>query len=315
MREVVVIGGGPTGLAAVCELERLGINCTLIEVGRRLGGSVESIRRDGFVLDSGPMCHPLADSTGFAAYLERFGLTGDVFSTGPGEIAFTGGTSALVAALEAQMTAPVMARMAVSTLGQMDGGSFAICLENGMLLEACALIVAAPARYAERMLHTLDPHISQHLLDYRYDSIYRLSLGYIDAGDLPLEIPPEAPITEIRRLSHPERVPPGGVLIQAGLRFAAESPPADPLGELTTLLGWPDPAVDHLAHWPQADPVMWRDPDHSGRLQTMRRLLPAGLALAGSDYVPTGAPPRLDERIAQGVEAARQIARYLRRVE
>jgi hypothetical protein len=313
MREVVVIGGGLSGLAAAHELQRRGIDCTLIEVRRRVGGGIESIRRDGFVLDFGPMCHPLADATKFAAYLESLDLAGAVFAAGPDEIAFADGTGALVAALAARISAPVMARMAVSTLGMINGGNFAVCLENGMLLEARALIIAAPARYAERMLHTLDPQISQYLLDYRYDTICRLSLGYIDAGDLPLALPPPAPITEIRRLDHPGRAPTSGALIQIGLRFMAETPPADPLDELIALLGWPAPAVAHGATWPEADPVMWREPDHGERLQTMRRLLPAGLALAGSDYVPTGAPPRLDERIAQGIGAAREIARHLGR--
>jgi protoporphyrinogen oxidase len=313
MREVVVIGGGLSGLAAAHELERRGIDCTLIEVKRRLGGSVESIRRDGFVLDSGPMCHPLADATKFAAYLESLDLAGAVFPTGPDEIAFADGTGALVSALATRISAPVMARMAVSTLGMMDDGNFAVCLENGMLLEARALIVAAPARYAERMLHTLDPQISQYLLDYPYEPAHCLSLGYVDAGDWSLAIPPEAAITAIRRLDHPGRAPTGGALIQVGLRITADTPPSDPLDELTALLGWPAPAVAHHAYWSEADPVMWREPDHGERLQTMRRLLPAGLALAGSDYVPTGAPPRLDERIAQGVEAAREIARHLGR--
>ncbi len=48
MANVVVIGGGLTGLAAAWELERQRIPYTLIEVKKRFGGSIITERRDGF---------------------------------------------------------------------------------------------------------------------------------------------------------------------------------------------------------------------------------------------------------------------------
>src|SRR5215468_10762942 len=57
---LAVIGGGITGLAAAhraVELahERgLALDLTLLEGGDRLGGTIQSERRDGFVIESGP---------------------------------------------------------------------------------------------------------------------------------------------------------------------------------------------------------------------------------------------------------------------
>ena len=52
MRDVVVIGGGLSGLAACYELEKQQIRYTLIEVKRRVGGSISSCKDKGFVTDA-----------------------------------------------------------------------------------------------------------------------------------------------------------------------------------------------------------------------------------------------------------------------
>ncbi|MFN8450185.1 MAG: hypothetical protein U0521_16770 [Anaerolineae bacterium] len=70
-----------------------------------------------------------------------------------------------------------MKRMAVSSVGLIEA-SLGICLENGLLLDARAVIVTAPARYAEHMLRTLAPDAALLLVDYRYDPVVRVSLGY-----------------------------------------------------------------------------------------------------------------------------------------
>jgi oxygen-dependent protoporphyrinogen oxidase len=56
MREVVVLGGGVSGLAAAHALSRSGadVKVTLVEGATRLGGNVGTETRDGFVLDGGP---------------------------------------------------------------------------------------------------------------------------------------------------------------------------------------------------------------------------------------------------------------------
>lgn len=50
----VIIGGGVTGLAAAWALSRQGKSTVLLEKRDRLGGSVETVRRDGFLIEAGP---------------------------------------------------------------------------------------------------------------------------------------------------------------------------------------------------------------------------------------------------------------------
>jgi oxygen-dependent protoporphyrinogen oxidase len=52
--DVVVIGGGISGLAATYELRRRGIDVRLLEASDRLGGVIRSDRFDGWVIDGGP---------------------------------------------------------------------------------------------------------------------------------------------------------------------------------------------------------------------------------------------------------------------
>ena len=52
--KVAVIGGGIAGVSAAYELARSGVDFTLYEASPRLGGIVETVRRDGFVVECGP---------------------------------------------------------------------------------------------------------------------------------------------------------------------------------------------------------------------------------------------------------------------
>ncbi len=340
-RDIVIIGGGLTGLAAAYTLDRAGVACTLIEVKPRLGGSLGSEYAEGFILDSGPMLFPDTPDAGF---LQTLGMQDEVFSvTTPVEggfeqqLGFKAGAQALINTLSAPLTvegAPhsLMMRMAVSTLGWLDGvhggptghgghasrPRFGICMENGMLLDARAIIVTAPARYAERIFYTLKPEISFRLLDYRYDSIARLSLGY-RAGDVP-QIPPLAPedypISYIHSVQHPDRVPdPSGdyVLLQAGVRFDPQKGLLpDIIGQVAALMDWSQmPLVERVTRWPEADPLMWLDDHHAERMEELQHLLPEGIALAGSDYLTTGGRPTLQDRFDAGQAAAQKVMAYL----
>ncbi|MEQ8673704.1 MAG: FAD-dependent oxidoreductase [Aggregatilineales bacterium] len=313
-RDVVVIGGGLSGLSAAYELEQAKIPYTLIEVKPRRGGSIESATQDGFIFDSGAMFHQLANPVAFFDFLDALNLSDAVYSPDSEHIAFTHGTGALIDALDSRITAPIMRRMAVSTLGELDD-RFGICMENGMLLDAKAIIVAAPARYAERMFHTLVQEISFRLLNYRYDSVARLSFGYQreDATQIPHDPPPDFPITAIYHTADSSRVPDNGVIIQVGLRYDPEKGvPADAIGETAALFGWKlNPSAEHIGIWTEAEPAMWRDESHAHNMRDVRAMLPDGVVLVGNDYLATGARPRLDERIAMGRAGAREIIDYL----
>ena len=52
---IAVVGGGLSGVTAAWQLARLGHkNVVLFEASPRLGGTVETVRRDGFVIEGGP---------------------------------------------------------------------------------------------------------------------------------------------------------------------------------------------------------------------------------------------------------------------
>jgi len=54
MRRIVVIGGGVSGLAAAHRVLEFGHHVTLLEASSRLGGTIQTTHRDGFLLERGP---------------------------------------------------------------------------------------------------------------------------------------------------------------------------------------------------------------------------------------------------------------------
>jgi oxygen-dependent protoporphyrinogen oxidase len=54
MTDVAIIGGGITGLALTHRLRSRGKGAVLLEAETRLGGNIETVRRDGFITETGP---------------------------------------------------------------------------------------------------------------------------------------------------------------------------------------------------------------------------------------------------------------------
>src|SRR6267142_1923080 len=54
MNSVAIIGAGITGLTAGFYLQRKGIPVTVYEAGSRAGGVIQSIRKDGYLVETGP---------------------------------------------------------------------------------------------------------------------------------------------------------------------------------------------------------------------------------------------------------------------
>ncbi len=83
-RRVAVIGGGISGLAAAFRMADLGgaHTLTLFEASARLGGVIESERRDGVVLEGGPDSS-LRRKPEFLELVQRLGLGARIMGTNP----------------------------------------------------------------------------------------------------------------------------------------------------------------------------------------------------------------------------------------
>lgn len=308
MSEIIVIGGGLTSLSAAFELEKQGLDYTLIEVKGRLGGNIVSERRSGFVLDGGPFI--LRRSRPWPL-LAELGLDDAVYQVaalpdGAEQVAFKAGTHTVIDALSQRLKrGRIITRMAVSTLGQIDQ-QFAVCLENGMVMNASALIVTAPARHAERMFYTFQPEISQRLLNHHYDQITRVSLGFRRGEIEPPRIgPPDVGYAFGRWTDSEHRAPPDHLLIQVGLRYPLpQSTPEALIAEVLRVMRWPQPVVSRVDYWPESHSLMHYSSDHMANIAGIEALLPSGVALAGSDYRAS----RFEDRMLHGQEAAKKIA-------
>ncbi|MCY4539492.1 MAG: FAD-dependent oxidoreductase [Chloroflexi bacterium] len=314
MRDVVVIGGGLSGLAACYELEKHPIHYTLIEVKKRLGGSIVSTAAGGFIADASAFA--IAGIEDLPLFGE-LGLDQDRFEFEPGQFGFCGGTGSLTGALAQRLTGARLMRMAVSSIGRVDG-RFTLCLENGLLLDAGAVIVAAPARYAERMLFNLAPDLSDWLRGYDYDSIRRVSLGY-HKRDLPRRrIRPYSVIYPfVFATDSPGRVPDADhLLLQVGVRASSDLSPGDLIAQVLSHYGCDEnPLFAQVDRWNESDPLSCYDDDHAATVSAIRARLPEGISLIGSDYC-LGPPQkrgvaRIDERLRQGRAAARAALDFL----
>ena len=314
MRDVVVIGGGLSGLSACYELEKQNVPYTLIEVKGRFGGAIRTSASGGFVMDaSGFFFRPFAQEP----WLDELGLKHEIIAVADGACVFGSGSEALIRALAGQLRGGRLMRMAVSSLGRARG-RFTICLENGMIYDACAIIVAAPAPFAARMLRNLMPEAAGGLADFRYDSILRLSLGYRKL-DVPLPIAgdPEGGFPFVFATDMPGRTPDREcLLLQVGMRGGADLPKEAIIGRVSQALGLTaQPLVARVDYWPEADPLAWHLQPQQIDMAAIRRALPEGIGLIGSDYLPDPAPKcgiaRLGERMRGGRAAARAAVAYL----
>ncbi len=86
IRRVAVIGGGISGLAAAYRLRELGaarefpLEVELLERGARCGGALETIRRDGFVMETGADSF-LSEKPSAAQLARRLGLGAELIPT------------------------------------------------------------------------------------------------------------------------------------------------------------------------------------------------------------------------------------------
>lgn len=300
-RDIVVIGGGLSGLAAAYELEQNNIDYTLIEVKPRLGGSIISVRRDGFVMDGGPFAftRPQSWPTLAALGLNDALITVPSYPSHP-RVAFRDGTQTLTDALADRLTGKIILRMAVTGINRAKNGVYRICLENGLTLNARGVIIAVAARYAGRMFRTLAPDVSAALENHHYDHVTRVALGYT-ADNKPANPPVSPPDMIFAALNHtdaPGRTPTGGLLVQAAVRVPLDRTDEPPLvAAVVETLGWQAPNVAYVNYWRESDPLTVTA--HASHGQT----LPNGVVLVGNCYQPLQIPGRT----AAGRAAARRV--------
>ncbi|HEV8428786.1 MAG TPA: protoporphyrinogen oxidase [Pyrinomonadaceae bacterium] len=82
MNRIVVVGGGITGLAAAHRLHEINqsINVTLLEASARLGGTIQTDYRDGFLLERGPDSF-ISEKPEALALAKRLGLESQLIET------------------------------------------------------------------------------------------------------------------------------------------------------------------------------------------------------------------------------------------
>jgi oxygen-dependent protoporphyrinogen oxidase len=83
---VAIVGGGIAGIAAALRVfERApSATVTLLEAGTRLGGTIATERRDGFVVDLGPDSF-ITEKPWALALCDRLGIAGDLVGTREGD--------------------------------------------------------------------------------------------------------------------------------------------------------------------------------------------------------------------------------------
>ncbi|HET6975808.1 MAG TPA: protoporphyrinogen oxidase [Pyrinomonadaceae bacterium] len=82
MNRIVVVGGGITGLAAAHRLREIdqSINVTLLEASDRLGGTIQTEHRDGFLLERGPDSF-ISEKPEALKLAKRLGLESQIIET------------------------------------------------------------------------------------------------------------------------------------------------------------------------------------------------------------------------------------------
>lgn len=323
----VIIGAGVSGLAAAHALrERNYIRITTIELNSKWGGSLRGARLiGGIVVDFGRV-GTLDDPND--ELWDEIGLEDELIPIDmhePGDwVMFRHSQASVVRALKPQLEELLLLRSAVTSIGEFDANArahgfprFCLCLENGTVLEADAVIIAVPAPRAERILRSLSPAAAAQLVNYRFDSILRVNIVHytqdIDRDLRGMRVGGK-PITYVVRVDHPIRVPDGMTWHQFGLRYdpTAGDPEWENRGiseQIATLfdLRVAPKIRPHLFAWPFDEPLEWRDAGFAARMEALHHALPDGVAVAGSDYVVTDKRPTIADRIRSGFAAADRV--------
>jgi oxygen-dependent protoporphyrinogen oxidase len=79
--QAIVIGAGISGLACAYRLKRLGIGVTLLEAQERAGGLIGTVKKDGFLFESGPQSFQGTDA--LLNLIRELGIEGELQQADP----------------------------------------------------------------------------------------------------------------------------------------------------------------------------------------------------------------------------------------
>jgi oxygen-dependent protoporphyrinogen oxidase len=82
MRQIAVIGAGPTGLSAAYRIAQKGQRVRVFEASTRIGGSVQSVRENGWLVEAGPNSL-LENSSQISSLWRELGIDGDRIVANP----------------------------------------------------------------------------------------------------------------------------------------------------------------------------------------------------------------------------------------
>lgn len=80
-KQVVVVGGGISGLACAFRLQQLGVSVTLLEASERAGGLIGTMEKDGFLFESGPQS--FQGTTALFDLIRQLGIEGELLKANP----------------------------------------------------------------------------------------------------------------------------------------------------------------------------------------------------------------------------------------
>ena len=218
-----------------------------------------------------------------------------------------GGTQALIDALVEHLRGDVRVKTKVQTIEAVSGG-YSLQLDNGVQIEAEAVLITTPASTAADLLHPVAAEAADLLGSIRYLSSGTISLAYraedvkhlIDG--LGVVIPPSEarPINAITITSSKfnGRAPEGQVLLRVffGGSRSPETMALDDdalvavvCAELKAILGIDKtPLLTRIYRWWNANPQY--DLGHLERIEAIEAALPEGIFVTGSAYRGVGLP-------------------------
>jgi len=79
--QVVVVGGGISGLACAARLQQLGVPVALLESSDRFGGLIRTFENDGFLFESGPQSFQGTDT--LLGLIRDLGIEGELCTANP----------------------------------------------------------------------------------------------------------------------------------------------------------------------------------------------------------------------------------------